>query len=159
MPSENKFNEHFAKRLKDSMEKAGYASPRCAFGVSIHKLTEITGHSPQICRKYVRGEVLPDLNKLVTIASKLNVSPAWLLFGEHNIAHKNDPQQMILNKELLAYLFGQVRNLYQSEFSTEEIVSFLIELINDLNHIDASINQSKRIIDLALNSIKHFNEG
>lgn len=77
--------KQFADRLRDAMIAAGFNSQRSTSGVCIHKLAEITGYSVQICRKYLRGEAIPDPVKLREIAVKIHVSPGWLLFGDsHN---------------------------------------------------------------------------
>src|SRR3546814_19330151 len=79
--------KQFAYRLRDAMIAAGFNSQRSTSGVCIHKLAEITGYSVQICRKYLRGEAIPEPVKLVEIAAKLQVSAGWLLFGDSH----NDP--------------------------------------------------------------------
>ena len=52
--------KQFAYRLRDAMIAAGFNSQRSTSGVCIHKLAEITGYSVQICRKYLRGEAIPE---------------------------------------------------------------------------------------------------
>lgn len=148
--------KQFAYRLRDAMIAAGFNSQRSTSGVCIHKLAEITGYSVQICRKYLRGEAIPDPVKLVEIAAKLNVSPGWLLFGDKhdNYAVSND--KIIISKNLLHYIFSQAGSLYNASHLEDEIPGFLLELINDLSLINASEEQSKKIIDLALSSVKHF---
>lgn len=74
--------KQFANRLRDAMIAAGFNSQRSTSGVCIHTLSEITGYSVQICRKYLRGEAIPDPVKLREIAVKIHVSPGWLLFGD-----------------------------------------------------------------------------
>src|SRR5580692_1281071 len=74
--------KQFSYRLRDAMIAAGFNSQRSTSGVCIHKLAEITGYSVQICRKYLRGEAIPEPLKLAEIAAKLHVSPGWLLFGD-----------------------------------------------------------------------------
>ena len=75
--------KQFAYRLnRDAMINAGFNSQRSTSGVCIHKLAEITGYSLQICRKYLRGEAIPEPIKLVEIAAKTDVSPGSLLFGD-----------------------------------------------------------------------------
>lgn len=147
--------KQFAYRLRDAMIGAGFNSLRSTSGVSIHKLAEITGYSVQICRKYLRGEAVPEALKIVEIAAKLQVAPGWLLFGD--VA--NDPvlsaNKISISKKLLHYIFMNAAPLYNSN-STAEVPNFLMELINDVNLINADEEQSQKIIDLALSSIKHF---
>ena len=148
--------QHFSNRLRDAMIAAGYNSQRSTSGVSIHKLAEITGYSLQICRKYLRGEAIPEATKIIEIASKLNVSPGWLLFGE---ARDNKPvsgENLTISRNLLHYIFTKASYLYNAAQMENEAPNFLIELINDVSHINANEEQSKKIIDLAISSIKHF---
>ena len=148
--------KQFAYRLRDAMIAAGFNSQRSTSGVCIHKLAEITGYSVQICRKYLRGEAIPEPVKLVEIAAKLNVSPGWLLFGE---SHGDSPlakDKITISKILLYYMFTRAGDLYNASRLGEEVPDFLLELINDISQMNASEEQSKKIIDLALSSIKHF---
>lgn len=146
----------FSDRLRDAMIAAGYNSPRSTSGVCIHKLAEITNYSPQICRKYLRGEAIPEPVKLVEIATKLQVSPGWLLFGDSQNIQGVPPDKISISKNLLHYIFAKASCLYNSVLSEQEIPSFLLELINDVSLINANEEQSKKIVDLALASVKHF---
>ncbi|MDP1603103.1 MAG: helix-turn-helix transcriptional regulator [Legionella sp.] len=144
--------KQFAYRLRDAMLAANLNSQRSTSGVCIHKLAEITGYSVQICRRYLRGEALPEPVKLAEIAEKLNVSPGWLLFGDRPY----DSNQIVINKSLLKYIFTHAADLYNASPNGEEVSDFLLALINDASQINASEDQSKKIIDLAMSSIKHF---
>lgn len=148
--------KQFAYRLRDAMLAAGFNSQRSTSGVCIHKLAEITGYSVQICRKYLRGEAIPEPFKIVELAAKLNVSPGWLLFGD---SHNDNPvshDKIIISKILLHYVFTRAAKLYNTANQNNEVPGFLLELINDVSQINASEEQSKKIIDLALSSINHF---
>ncbi|STX40931.1 putative transcriptional regulator [Legionella donaldsonii] len=148
--------KQFAYRLRDAMIAAGFNSQRSTSGVCIHKLAEITGYSLQICRKYLRGEAIPEPTKLVEISSKLNVSPGWLLFGDHHHGSPQPDDRITINRNLLHYVFTQAGELYTNSLLGDELPDFLLELINDLGQINATEEQSKKIIDLALSSIKRF---
>lgn len=148
--------KQFAYRLRDAMIAAGFNSRRSTSGVCIHKLAEITGYSLQICRKYLRGEAIPEPIKLVEVAAKLNVSPGWLLFGDHHNDTPLSEDKITINKNLLHYIFTQAAGLYNNSPLGDELPDFLLELINDLGQINATEEQSKKIIDLALSSIKRF---
>ncbi|MCC5791746.1 MAG: helix-turn-helix domain-containing protein [Legionellaceae bacterium] len=148
--------KQFACRLKDAMIAAGLHSGRSTSGVCIHKLVEITGYSMQICRKYLRGEAIPEPTKLVIIARHLQVSPGWLLFGD---AHNDSPfsgEKITISRKLLQHIFMRAGTLYNSAVDEREIVDFLLELINDISQINASEEQSKKIIELAFSSVHHF---
>ncbi len=153
----NKFelSKAFSQRLKEAMAEAGYDSPRSASGISIQKLAEITGYSLQICRKYIRGEAIPEPVKLIELAQKLNVSAGWLMFGEDGAFKKQDGS-ITISRSLLAYLLKEAGGLFQTQRNTEEVADFLMSLIEDLRQIEADEEQSKKIVQLALSSIKQF---
>ncbi|HHF7366981.1 TPA: helix-turn-helix transcriptional regulator [Legionella bozemanae] len=148
--------KQFADRLRDAMIAAGFNSQRSTSGVCIHKLSEITGYSVQICRKYLRGEAIPDPVKLREIAVKIHVSPGWLLFGDSHNDQGITPKKISINKNLLHYIFTKASCLYNGTLLEQEIPNFLMELINDVSLINADEEQSKKIIDLALSTVKHF---
>ncbi|MBA2656651.1 MAG: transcriptional regulator [Tatlockia sp.] len=148
--------KQFAYRLRDAMIAAGFNSQRSITGINIHKLVEITGYSIQICRKYLRGEAIPEPVKLVEIASQLQVSPGWLLFGDSHDDSSVTRDKVIISKKLLHYILNQAGSLYNRPHLAHDVPDFLLELINDVSQINASEEQSQKIIDLALSSIKHF---
>lgn len=151
--------KQFAYRLRDALIAAGYISNRSTSGVDIHKLSKITGHSTQICRKYLRGEAMPEPAKLIHIAAKLQVSPGWLLFGEKHHDDPTEPDKIKISKNLLYYIFKQADSLYNAQLSSQEVTDFLFELANDVSQLNADEVQSKKIIDIALGSVKHFSHG
>ncbi len=148
--------QHFAKRLYDSMIAAGHSSARSSSGVDIQKLAEISGHSLQICRRYLRGQAIPEPAKLTEIASKLHVSPGWLLFGDDQGDSTASSKSFTIRKNLIHYIFTCAGKLYNTKCSDDEIADFLLDLTNDISKINATEEQSKQIIDLAMSSIKHF---
>ena len=148
--------KQFSFRLRDAMIAAGFNSQRSTSGVSIHKLAEITGYSLQICRKYLRGEAIPEPVKLVEIAERLQVSPGWLLFGDAHNDQSNGQNKVSINKNLLRYIFIHAASLYNTQSMQTNVPDFLMDLIQDISLINASEEQSQKIIDLALSSIKHF---
>lgn len=148
--------KQFAHRLRDAMIAKGYHSARSTSGVDIHKLVELTGNSPQICRKYLSGQVIPEPTKLAEIASKLTVSPGWLLFGDSHSKGDLVENKITISKDLLHYIFEHANQLYTAQASDHEIPDFLLDLTQDVCQIEASDEQSKKIIDLALLSAKHF---
>lgn len=147
--------KQFSARLYEAMLAAGYNSQRSISGIDLNKLVEITGHSPQICRKYLRGETIPEPLKLLDIAAKLNVSAGWLLFGDQG--ERNPLTHTItISKNLLHYIFTHASELYKHNRAAEDCSDFLLELVNDVSQINANEEQSKKIINLALASAKHF---
>lgn len=151
--------KQFAHRLRDTMIAAGFNSQRSPSGVCVHKLAKITGYSLQICRKYLRGEAIPEACKLVEISAKLKVSPGWLLFGDTHQDNSLAPDKIAINKNLLRYIFSRAGILYNATLKKEnEIPNFLFELVNDLSQMNASEEQLKKIFDLALSSVKCFGD-
>lgn len=149
--------KQFAARLHDAMINKGYHSTRSTSGVDIHKLVEITGNSPQICRKYLSGHVIPEPSKLAELAEKLDVSPGWLLFGDCHSNGENVDNKITISKDILHYIFTQANQLYTTQPSpNDEIPDFLLDLTRDICQIETDEAQSKKIIDLALSSAKHF---
>ena len=148
--------KQFAARLRDAMIATGFNSNRSTSGVDIHKLAEITGYSPQICRKYLRGQAIPEPIKLAEIATKLSVSPGWLLFGDCVDDDGHIKKNITMSKNLLQYMFTHAGDLYNAERSNEDIADFLLDLARDISQINATEEQSKKIIDLALFSAQHF---
>ena len=73
---------NFSNRLLTAMKTNGHIASRSPNGICIKTLAEFAGASEQICRRYVRGDALPDYEKIINIATQLNTSPGWLLFGE-----------------------------------------------------------------------------
>lgn len=150
------FAEQFSKRLHDAMHAAGHHAARSSSGVDIHALVKITGYSSQICRKYLRGEAIPEPNKLQEIAQALDTTAGWLLFGEAQTPFTPPENHVMLNKTLLHYLLTQAAPLYQTEPDNPEVPAFLTSLADNISQIAADETQSKHIIDLALSSASRF---
>ena len=136
----------FAKRLRDSMIAAGYQTAKAVPDVNVQALADITGHSKQICRKYLQGLVIPDPVKLIKLAEYINVSPGWLLFGDDSC--KRDSSKITISIELLHYIFTHATKLYCSAQSRQDIPSFLLKLATNISKLDTNDEQSKKIIDL-----------
>ncbi|MDF1683896.1 MAG: transcriptional regulator [Legionellaceae bacterium] len=150
--------EQFSKRLLDAMRASGHHATRSSSGVDVHALVEITGYSSQICRKYLRGEAVPEPNKLLEIAQALDTTAGWLLFGEAQAALTPPENYVLLNKALLHYLLTQAAPIYQTEPDNPEVPEFLTELADNISQISADEAQSKQIIDLALSSATRFHD-
>jgi len=152
-------HQQFAQRLRDTLIANGYVSTRSPSGVHMQKFADMMGHSLQICRKYLRGQAIPESQKLLAIASQLGVSPGWLLFGDCHGQHANETNKITINKDILHYLYHHISALYQPQTSNADLRSnFFIELTQDVSRISDDLEQSKKIIDLALFSAKQFVE-
>lgn len=153
------FVEHFASRLHEAMRAAGHASGRSTSGIDIHQLVEITGYSAQMCRKYLRGEAMPEPIKLHEIAQRLGVSPGWLLFGHAIETTEKFPQTHIrINQHSLRTLFEKAEVLYQQQENTDQRTDFLMNLVRNISQANLSETQSHQMIELALSSAIHFTQ-
>lgn len=144
-------NQQFAARLRDALLAKGYHSARSPSGIHIQKFADLTGHSVQICRKYLRGQSIPDSPKLIEIAAQLEVSPGWLLFGDCHGRHDGQAHKITINRDLLHYIYTHFSALHppdpiQADFFSE----FFVNLVHDVCAISDDLEQSKKIIDLAL---------
>jgi transcriptional regulator with XRE-family HTH domain len=148
--------KQFSVRLREAMIAAGFDSSRSISGVSVHDLATMTGYSVQICRRYLRGEAIPEPGKLIEIAEKLAVTPGWLLFGDSNL-DINKAHSLTINKPMLHYFLTKIAFLYTNKNSIDDIADFLVALLASISQIHANDAQLKKIIDLALSSAKHFN--
>ena len=146
----------FSTRLVSAMKSSGYTATRSPSGICITTLSKIAGASEQICRRYIRGDALPDYKKIAAIATALNVSSGWLLFGEgepNKAAHKSKS----MYDDLLHYLLSKSYPLYRNKTgSTDEFANFVIELFLDVREIDTSKERLHKIIDLAVSSIASY---
>lgn len=146
-------NQQFAERLREALLAKGYHSPRSPSGIHIQKFADMTGHSLQICRKYIRGQAIPESRKLIEIAEKLEVSPGWLLFGDCHSQH-SATNKITINKDLLHYIYVHVSALYHPQSAHSDYCSqFFISLTQDISHLSDDLEQSKKIIDFAVSSL------
>jgi transcriptional regulator with XRE-family HTH domain len=147
-------NQQFAARLRDALLAKGYHSARSPYGVQVQKFAEVTGHSVQICRKYLRGQAIPESIKLMEIAEHLGVAPGWLLFGDCHSHHPMQVNKITINKDLLHYIYTHISALQQPEAQQREFFStFFVNLAQDIGFISDDVDQSKKIIDLALSTL------
>jgi hypothetical protein len=150
--------KEFSNRLIVAMKTCGHVASRSPSGICMRTLSELAGASEQICRRYIRGDALPDYDKIVTIAAQLNVSPGWLLFGEGDQL-KIAPQPNVIDDDLLHYILTKSYHLYREETgNTDDYADFVLELIHDVREISTSKENLHKIIELAVSSITSFKE-
>lgn len=148
----------FSNRLTDAMKSNGYTASRSPSGICIQTLSKFAGASEQICRRYIRGDALPDYDKVKDIAQNLNVSAGWLLFGEQNVAELQS-QTKTVDEDLLHYILTKSHYLYLKETgNTDDYADFVLGLIRDVREIDTSKENLQKIIDLAIGSISSYEE-
>ena len=112
--------DQFAKRLRLALINAEYGSSKSSSGVNISKFAQMTGYSAQICRKYLRGEAIPEPSKLAEIAQKLKVSPGWLLFGDSHTNNANEENKITINK-IYYTIFLLMQTLYMMKRITKKM--------------------------------------
>lgn len=148
----------FANRLINTMKEKGHATSRSSHGICIRTLAKCAGVSEQICRRYIRGNALPDYEKIIDISNFLEVSPGWLLFGEQNNRIKTTSTNQMDDK-LLHYLLKKSYSLYREQFdNSDDYADFVMELARDIRKIDISLDNLYKIIDIAVSSICSYEE-
>ena len=151
---------NFARRLTQLMRNHGLNSEKSKAGVKINELTKISGCSHQMTRRYVLGEALPDIDVIFKIAKWLEVSPGWLLYGEESDIPNNINQKNLIQIEpkLLEYILLKSIPLSEITKNHQELTSFMMDIINDVTHIDADNKAIIKIIDISINSATRFND-
>lgn len=151
----------FSSRLIDAMKNAGHGTTRSPNGICIKTLADITNASEQICRRYIRGEALPDYDKILRISSQLRVSPGWLLFGENNDDGCNSlktSNSIFIERDLLEHIILKALELLMLMKDKKELAPFIMDIIDDVTQIDASKEDLLKIIEISVNSAIRFNE-
>ncbi|MBA2648050.1 MAG: transcriptional regulator [Legionella sp.] len=146
----------FANRLISTLKSCGYIASRSPNGICIKTLSQFTSASEQICRRYIRGDALPDYEKIKQVAAHLQVNPGWLLFGDegHPAPNKNP-----IDENLLHYILKQSHHLHRNSFSkNNDYADFVLGLLNEVRSIDTSRENLLKIIDLAIGSITSYEE-
>ena len=148
----------FSNRLVEAMKSNGHIASRSPSGICMTTLAEIADASEQICRRYIRGDALPDYDRVVRIAASLTVSPGWLLFGDQDLP-EIALQPKPVDDDLLHYILTKSFQLYREETgNTDDYADFVLGLIHDVREIDTSKENLHKIIGLAVCSISSFKE-
>lgn len=146
--------KQFAMRLRESMISSGFASSSTVSGVNLSKLSEITGCSMQICRKYVQGNAMPGYSKLIKLAKSLNVSPGWLTFGDE-ISHSREQEPLIsIKEESLHYILKEASHL-REHLNKIDYADYLITLIKSVVSLDCSVDLTSKVINLIVTLISN----
>lgn len=144
----------FANRLIETLKDKGYTLTRSPNGICMKTLAEFTGASEQICRRYIRGDALPDYEKVKKLANSLQVSPGWLLFGQEDASRNTQFEENILH-----YILKHSHCLYPvSQNGNSDYANFVLGLFREVLSIDTAENTLLKIIDLAIGSISLYGE-
>ena len=112
--------EVFTLRLKDGLALSKVSQRELARRISVH---------PNTVQKWLKGENLPELDKIDGIADVLNVTPSWLIGGP-----LESDRELKLRK--IKELIEKAQNL---DYLTEIIDTF----INSENDPEIAKNQKK----------------
>lgn len=146
----------FAQRLIKALKEKGHIASRSPNGICIKTLAEFTGASEQICRRYVRGDALPDYEKVKQLAEHLQINPGWLLFGDEGYPA---PSKHRIDEHLLHYILKQSHHLYRyTAENNDDYADFVLGLIKEVRSIDTTKENLLKIIDLAIGSISSYEE-
>ena len=148
----------FSKRLTEILVAKGYASQREDATVRVKELSIAADCSYQMARKYVLGTAFPDYGSVQKIASWLNVSPGWLLFGEGEKSNNSNllKNTITLDKGTVEYIFTKLSPLWVNCFDPDEMVKFAVDIFYDASHIKAEKEMIFKVIDVAIGSAKRF---
>lgn len=149
----------FSERLVTLMIENGFASEHSRSGVKVTKLADVCGCSIPMARRYVLGDALPDIEIIYKIAQWLNVNPGWLLFGEGvSQIYPANANLIQIDPDLLKYILVKSAFLFELLKNKEEVVGFVLDIISDINHLEAGTDMIKKVIDMSISSTLRFKE-
>lgn len=149
-------NVNISERLKEALKKRGLRSTTSIIGVQTAPLAKHLGVSVQTIRKYLTGEAIPDLDKIMQISEFLKVSPAWLAFGENVTINEHSSNVFEIKKIFIQEIFeGLLKNILDiklDEDLLESIYDFLYGIINDIAQLESSDEMKLRLIKTSIAS-------
>ncbi|EHL30529.1 hypothetical protein LDG_7481 [Legionella drancourtii LLAP12] len=112
-----------------------------------------------MARRYVLGEALPDIDITLKIAKWLDISPGWLLFGDESKIPNNINENNLIHidHDLLEYILLKSAQLFLVTDDLKELVSFIMDIVDDTTHIEADKKSILKIVDISVNSVTRFN--
>lgn len=149
--------QDFSDRLIDAMKQHGYTKSNSPNGICIEALSKIAEVSEQICRRYVRGDALPDYERIMHISARLKVSPGWLLFGElpRSTPHDSD----VIDDDLMHHIISKSFVLHHQNCNIDisDCADFIVGLIRELREIATTSKENlEKIVNLALGSVNFY---
>lgn len=148
----------FSRRLNSILKERGFVSKNALSGVTVRKLSDSICCSHQMVRKYTLGEALPDYFTVLKMAEFLKVSPGWLLFGD-NASQTNvldNKELLYIDPEILKYILLSSIPLLEKIKEKNDVMLFILEIVNDAAHLKANQAVIKKMIDLAISSVDRF---
>ena len=143
----------FGARLRFAMINNGFNSNRSPYGVDVTRLSAITQHSPQICRKYLKNTALPSFDTIMRLSEALNVSPGWLLFGEGPYQHKN---LVSLSPALLRLVIEEGLAVQNHFKSNHDFADFLVHIVETIQKFDLPEGDIRQIIRCMTSAIEYL---
>ncbi len=97
--------EAFAHRLREELIRSGRELSPSALSreINLHLRPSERVHASS-CRKWLHAQAIPTQEKLQMLAGLLQVSPAWLRFGQAHDVQESRPPNPVLSSEELALL-------------------------------------------------------
>lgn len=143
----------FGARLRFAMINNGFNSNRSPYGVDVARLSDITQHSPQICRKYLKDTALPSFDTIMRLSEALNVSPGWLLFGDGSPQYKN---LVSLSPALLRCVIEEGLTVRAHFKSNHDFADFLMHIVEKIQRFDLPDLEIRQIIRCMTSSIEYL---
>ena len=140
----------FGARLKLAMINKGFNSGRSPYGVDVTRLSDITKHSPQICRKYLKNTALPSKDTIMRLSEALDVSPGWLLFGKETSRHKD---LVSLSPALLRSVIEEGLAVQAHFKSNHDFSDFLMHIVEKIQRFDLPEVDIRQIIHCMTSAI------
>lgn len=142
------------------MQEKGHISDRSRAGVKLDQLAEVCGCTPQMVRRYVLGEALPDIDITVRIAQWLDVTPGWLLFGDNRPVLNFIPytDHIHIEADVLEYILLKTAPLYNLNQEKQDLVSFVMEIIQEVTQLAADKKAMLKLIDVSVSSALRFQQ-
>lgn len=97
----------FSRRLREELIRTGREESPVALAreINLHLRNPERVH-PSSCRKWLHGQAIPTQEKLQVLARILQVTPAWLRFGQLTDLREPQPVAAPLSSDELALLDG-----------------------------------------------------
>lgn len=155
----SQFAHEFARRLSNVMKNEGHFSKRSNSGLNINLLSEISGCSYQMARRYLLGEALPEIYVILKISKWLRVAPGWLLFGDKDplLSSPKSLNNIEIDLDLLKYILIKSDDLFSFTENKSSVINFIVDAVYDASHLNTDQETNKKIIDMMISSAEKLN--
>lgn len=112
----------FSRRLREELLRSGRRPSPAALARELN-LSQRPSEQihPSSCRKWLHAQAFPTQEKLLRLAQMLQVSPAWLRFGQNTELFEPGPSTLVLKSDELA-LLAEWRKLAPSQRRTVRLL-------------------------------------